>query len=380
MRGFAMTDAPAHEHKSFLRRHLGRMIGSIIVTASVLWAAEHFGLELIPKRAAFNGVRWWTVPVYVLLVIAMSYFRAARWRFLLRKVGAEIPQSKILRISLVGFAAILLLPFRLGEFVRPAMLREKGKVSFAAATGSIIGERIVDGFYLSIVLAIALLVVPKVSPLPEHIMGLPPRVTTAGVIGYAYFTFAGFSAALITIAVYFFARDFAKRATLAVFGIVSKNLAERLAHEAERLADGLHFLKSPRDAAGFMFESTLYWSINAAGMWLLAWGCGLAHADGTAVTYGEACAMMGMLGVTILIPGPPGLLGIFQAGMFCGMTLFFPSEIVASKGAVYAFLLFAVQVPLTTLAGGIALFSGGGGLSQIADADEAKDDESQAPS
>lgn len=374
-----MTDAPAHE-TSFFRRHIGRLIGSVIVTASVLWGAKHFGLELIPSGPAFAGVRWWTVPTYLVFVIVMTYFRAARWRFLLRKVGSEVPQKKILRVSMVGFAAILLLPFRLGEFVRPAMLREKGKVSFSAATGSIIGERVVDGFYLSVVLAIALLLVPKVVPLPEHIVGLPPQVTTAKVIGYAYFTLAGFTGALITIAVYFFAHDFAKRATLAVFGLVSKKLAERLAHEAERVADGLHFLKSPRDAAGFMFESTMYWGINAAGMWLLAWGCGLVHADGSAVTYFEACAMMGMLGVTILIPGPPGLLGIFQAGMFCGMALYFPEDVVVSKGGVYAFLLFAVQVSFTVIGGAIALFTGRGGLKELAAADTATDDESPAAS
>jgi glycosyltransferase 2 family protein len=372
-----MTDAPARE-TSFFRRHIGRLIGSVVVTISVLWGAKHFGLELIPKAASFANVRWWTVPVYLVFVIVMTYFRATRWRFLLRKVGAEVPREKILRVSMVGFAAILLLPFRLGEFVRPAMLREKGKVSFSAATGSIIGERIVDGFYLSLVLAIALLVVPKVSPLPDQIVGLPPQVTTAKVIGYAYFTLAGFTAALVTIAVYFFAHDFAKRATLAVFGIVSKKLAERLAHEAERLADGLHFLKSPKDAAGFMFESTMYWGINAAGMWLLAWGCGLEHADGSAVNYGEACAMMGMLGVTILIPGPPGLLGIFQAGMFCGMTLYFPTESVVGHGAVYAFLLFAVQVSFTIIGGAVALFMGRGGLSEIAAAETSTEEESKS--
>ena len=60
-------------------------------------------------------------------------------------------------------------------------------------------------------------------------------------------------------------------------------------------------------------------------MWLLAWGCGVVHADGSAITFGEACALMGMLGCTILIPGPPGLLGVFQAGIYAGMTMYFPT-------------------------------------------------------
>ncbi len=34
------------------------------------------------------------------------------------------------------------------------------------------------------------------------------------------------------------------------------------------------------DAFGFFVETTLYWTLNAGGMWLLAWGCGVVHADG----------------------------------------------------------------------------------------------------
>lgn len=365
-----MAEGP--KQVGFFRRHAGRFVLSIVVTVGVVWGLKHSGLELIPPRSSFDHVRWWTIPVYLVFVAVMSYFRGVRWRFLLRRV-ADVSRARVLRVSLVGFAAILLLPFRLGEFVRPAMLREKGKISFSAATGSVIADRIVDGLYLSTVLAIALFVVPTVHPLPEHIVGLP--VTTMQVRGYAAVTLAGFAGALATIAVYFFARRFAHRATIVVFGIFSKKLAERLAHEAERLADGLDVLRSPRDAAGFLFETTLYWMTNAAGMWFLAWGCGLVHADGSAPTFGEACGMMGMLGITILIPGPPGLLGIFQAGMFCGMSFYYPESVIREHGAVYAFMLFVTQVSATLLAGAVALFSGDGSLKDIAAAEADVKDE-----
>jgi uncharacterized protein (TIRG00374 family) len=368
-----MAELSPAPRPGFFRRHATRFVASIVVTVCLLWALKHSGLELVPSRAAFAHVRWWTVPTYVVFIAAMSFFRGTRWRFLLRRVADHVPTSRLVSISLVGFAAILLLPFRLGEFVRPAMLREKGKVSFSAATGSIIADRIVDGLYLSIVLAIALLFVPTVVPLPEHVVGLP--VTTAQVRGYAFFTLVGFAGALATIAVYFFARRFAHRATIAVFGIVSKKLAEKLAHEAERLADGLEVLRSPKDAFGYLLETTLYWGVNAAGMWFLAWGCGLEHADGSGPTFGEAAAMMGMLGITILIPGPPGLLGIFQAGLFCGMTFYYPQAIVEERGAAYAFLLFSVQVLFTLGAGAVALFAGHASLKDIAAAETDKEAE-----
>ena len=87
-------------------------------------------------------------------------------------------------------------------------------------------------------------------------------------------------------------------------------------------------------------------------MWLLAWGCGVVHADGSAITFGEACALMGMLGCTILIPGPPGLLGVFQAGIYAGMTMYFPLHVVTGAGSAYVFLLYVIQLVWTIARGG----------------------------
>ena len=158
------------------------------------------------------------------------------------------------------------------------------------------------------------------------------------------------------IAVFYFARNFARRATLAVFGIVSKKLAEKLADTASKLADGLHFLGRGRDAGPFLLETGLYWLVNACGMWVLAWGCGIVHEGGSPITLGECFALMGMLGAAILIPGPPGMLGVFQVGIFCGMTLYFPEDIVKSNGAVFTFLLYVIQFAWTILAAVGCLF------------------------
>jgi uncharacterized membrane protein YbhN (UPF0104 family) len=189
------------------------------------------------------------------------------------------------------------------------------------------------------------------------------------VRGYAFLTAAGFGALFVIMATYFYARDFARRATLAVFSIVSRPLAEKLATEAERLAHGLDFLSNGRAAVGFMFETTLYWVTNAASMWVLAWAAGMQHTDGSAPTFAESFALMGMLGVTILIPGPPGMLGIFQAGVFCGMTMYYPADIVKDRGAVYACLLFLIQVGLTVITASVAFLSGHTSLKAMADED-----------
>jgi hypothetical protein len=78
---------------------------------------------------------------------------------------------------------------------------------------------------------------------------------------------------------------------------------------------------------------------------------------------------MGMLGVTILIPGPPGLVGIFQTGIYCGMSMYFAPSVVLGEGAAFAFLLFVIQFFWQVVAAGIFLVGDRGALRALEEAE-----------
>lgn len=313
-----------------------------MITASVLYALYKEDFSFVPPKAAFAGVKWWVVPAYFASLAALSYFRAARWRYLLRGF-TDISLRRIITVSWIGFAAILILPLRIGEFVRPYMIRDTKKLTMSAATGTIVAERVVDGLFVSIVLAIALVVVPMASPLPEHVVGFD-KISMTKVRGLGFSVLLLFIIAFITIAVFYFQRAFAVAATHKIVGLVSKKLAEKLAGIASNLADGMRFLSSPRDAIPFLLETAAYWGINGASMWLLAWGTGVVHADGSPIRIEEGFALMGMLGAVILIPGPPGLLGVFHVGIYSGLTLYFSEHIIMTQGSVFTFLMYVTQL------------------------------------
>jgi uncharacterized protein (TIRG00374 family) len=332
------------------------------------------GLKIVPEGSDFAHVRWWVVAVYPLILGAFTWFRSVRWRFLLRGV-AEVPKKHLLAVSCIGFAAILLMPFRIGEFVRPYLIRTRPEarkagekmITMTAATSTVVAERVIDGLYVSVVLALALVLVPTVHPLPDTVVGLPVSVHQVRRFGYGMLGL--FGTAFTTIAVFYFARSWAHKTTLRVIGKVSLRLAEKLAGMAEKFADGLHVFGRGRDALGFLFETTLYWVLNVVGMWLLAWGCGVVHADQSGPTFGEACALMGMLGATIFLPGPPGMLGVFQAGIYAAMTMFYPTSVVVGAGAAYVFLLYTTQAVFQLLAGGLGLLIERGGLKALEEAE-----------
>jgi glycosyltransferase 2 family protein len=351
--------------RSFLRRHAVKLVASALITAGVIFTVTAGGLKLVPDSGDFSTVKWWGIALYVPTLVGTWWFRSVRWRFLLRSV-IEVPKIRIFAVSSAGFAAILLLPFRLGELARPYMLRTRpedivpGKpvLTMTTATTSIVAERVIDGLTLSLILAIVLVVVPTVHPLPDQVVGLP--ISVASVRASAFVLLGAFAAAFAVLAVFYFARSFAHRVTTAIVGRISPALAAKLTGLFEKLADGLHVLRSGRDVAGFLVETMLYWFFNALGMWLLAIGCGIVHGDGSSITFLESVGLMGMLGCAILIPGPPGLLGVFQAGIYAGMTMYFPTAIVTGPGAAYVFLVYGVQVVFTLALGAWGLWHEGG--------------------
>jgi glycosyltransferase 2 family protein len=375
-----MADALPKTH--FLRRHGFKLLASLLITVGLVAMLHKAGMAIVPPKSSFEHVRWWVIPVYVCTLAGMNYFRATRWRYLLREV-VHVPIPRILVVSWIGFAAILLMPFRLGEFVRPYMLKDGGpgigrdgkprEISITMATGNVVAERVVDGLYVSIVLAIALLTIPTVDPLPQKVVGLDVPVQRVREAGFGMLGL--FSFAFAVIAVFYFARGWARRMTLAIWGIISRPLGEKLAGMAEKFADGLHFMGRAGDAIPFLTETSIYWVCNVGGMWLMAWGCGVVHANGTPITFGETAALMGMLTVTILVPGPPGLLGVFQLGIYAGMTMYFPTEVVVGPGAAYVFLLYVIQFLWTCLAALACLILKRDALKTLTRAEQDREDD-----
>jgi hypothetical protein len=258
-----------------------------------------------------------------------------------------------LNAVLIGSAAVLLLPLRLGETARPLLIARTGRVSALAALGTVVAERIIDGLVLSLILGAALLAVPTIVPLPTQVIGIP--VAMGAVRGYAWTFLITFSAAFTAIAVFHAARGFGIKVVHATFGKLSPRLGQLIATTLDRFADGLSFFRYRGLALRFLLETGIYWFLGALGFWLLGWGTGVVHADQSIMSFGEACAIMGMLGIAAALPGPPGLIGLFQAGAYAAMTMYFPKDILTGPGSAFVFLLYVLQVGFVVLSAAVCL-------------------------
>ena len=251
-------------------------------------------------------------------------------------------------IKHIGYGALVLLPFRSGEAVRPLMIRRKGALSAWAATGTVAAERIVDGVVLSLILLAGLRLAPPQTPLPDHIGAL--AVPSAVVPRVAYAALAVFGVALAAMTIFYFARDFARRLTERIVGVVSARAAAWLADAVSRTADGLGFLPRARYSLPFILATFGYFLANVLGVALLVWGSGLGAFD-----LARACVIVGVLHIGVLLPNAPGYFGAFQLSVYAALALYYPPGNVANRGSAIVFVLYVTQIGLALAAAAVAL-------------------------
>lgn len=333
---------PPSTSPSLARRVLPKLAISLALGALFAWLVTRGGVPLIPPAEAFAQVAWWAVPVYVVTSLATHLVRATRWRLLIRPVKDDIPLWDGILINWIGFFAIFALPLRLGELARPALTKIRHGVSISAGLGTVAVERVVDGMVTSLCVVWALVALPQIPTDDELARSLPY---------YGGLAVSAFAAAFVALALFLWQRELAVRLVHGTVGRVSPRLGALVASKVVGVADGVRSIAAPRLALAFLVETTLYWGLNAAGMWLLGLGCGLD------LTFGHAIGVMGILAIGILLPAGPGLFGNFQLALSTALKLYFAEALVGTQGAVFIFLMYGTQAILITLAGVAPLYA-----------------------
>jgi len=333
--------------RTFLRAHGVKLAVSLVIAGAFVWTFQRGGLPLLPPWDALEEMDRGLFGAYLVVCAGWMVLRAARWRHLLAPI-AQVPLRRVIAVSFVGYTAVLLLPLRAGEFVRPYLIGRDGKVSMVAATGTIGAERVIDGLFLTLVLGACLQVAHPLSPLPDHIGKL--AIPVAAVPFYAYLALAGFLFAFAMMALFYWRAHWGDVLIGQTLGGISPKLAARVASLVKRLASGLKFLPNMKHVGPFMAETVVYWAMNGFCIWLLAKACRLDD-----LTLVQAFVVLGVLGVGIIVPAGPGLFGAFQASTYAALAMYFHDDVVLGRGAVFVFVLYVSQVVLQVAAGVLGL-------------------------
>ncbi|HXU83535.1 MAG TPA: lysylphosphatidylglycerol synthase transmembrane domain-containing protein [Polyangia bacterium] len=324
-----------------------KILVSLLVGAACVWLT----LRMIDLPATLTAIRQTTfsaVAVYLVTLAATHYFRATRWKYLLRPLGVSLPPARLLAASSVGFMGILLLPVRLGEFIRPYYVVRTGQSRMSAVLGTVAVERIVDGLVISILFFGCYLAADANTY--EAPLRLAAWVSLCGFVGLTVF---------LTLALTW--PDATVRTVLrfTLLAHLAPSLGARIADKLRALIEGFKVLHEPRDLLPFLAETILYWGSNGLGMWLLARGMGLD------ISLPAAYAAMAFTGVLISLPNSPGLVGQFEAGVILALRAYLPAEVLKSSGAAYAIALHGIQIVWYLSMGLLALLFVGGRATSL---------------
>jgi glycosyltransferase 2 family protein len=262
---------------------------------------------------------------YLGLNAVMHFCRSWRWNNLLAPLRVRLTAGPLLAISSVGFLAILALPARLGEFVRPGLIRQRAHISASAGLGTVAVERVVDGLMISLFVFCAF-------------FALRGPTAPGWMMPTAYAALGVFSAALVFL-IFALRRpeatvEFCLKMSL--LPRLAPRFAERVAAKLHELIRGFAALHDVRNMLGFAGWSLLYWGANGMSLWLLAqpfMNLSMFGAFGT----------MGLVAVGITLPNSPGLVGQFQWFTLLGLSLYLGPEVLRGGSPVHVqALAFAI--------------------------------------
>lgn len=317
-----------------MKRFIQTFVGLGISVAAIAFLLRGKQIDVIWAEMLGADYRWlWP---YLIILTAIHIVRTVRWGILLEPV-AKIPFGKLNAASAVGIMALVILPFRLGEFARPYLVAERPRIRVSATLSSVVVERVADGLFTAILLFCTLLAVP------QGTRGLH-AFRVAGVV--VFVAFAGLLAFLILA---YRNRPRAVRLTHRMLDPLSKKIADRAAGMMDAFIHGLRLVPSRAKVALFFFLTFLYWAINGYGIQIFA------RSFGFELGLIDAYTVLGVLVVGVMIPAGPGMVGTFQAAVVGGLSLFVPNA--GERALAFANVLWLVQMAQQVLFGLVFLFS-----------------------
>lgn len=322
---------------------------SLRVVISLVLTALFLALFL---RAFDLGAAWRSLraasPALVAMSVAINLvgfvLRAYRWRVLLAPVRPGLGMYNLTSTTFIGFMVSFLVPFRLGEVVRPVLLARRERLSAGAALATIALERLLDalavmGLFLLFVLSprgAALLAAPAggAAPAPGALV-LRQAVTASAVL-------AGIGVAAVGLLVAFPHTVLAAARRLAPGGV--GGAAARLIEPLERFVSGFAVVRRGRGLALSVALSFALWLLIDLGVL-----CGV-RALGLSLALPDIFALMVPLAIGIAVPTPGGV-GPYEFLAQISLTDLWGVD--APRAAAAAVTLHAIAL-LPTIAAGLA--------------------------
>ena len=349
-----------------------KMAASFIGGIFISVAALYFAFKNVPLAELFNYLAsinyFWVLPA-VALVLLSFLLRAWRWRIILES-ESKISLRRAYHPMMIGFMINCVLPGRLGEVARPAILQKEEKVPFTTGLATVIAERIFD---ICILLLLFMLTVGMLQINPDqnvifgsYNLNLDTLQTVFngllklgallifGVVLFSLGKIRIFFYGVIRYApelLFFAGEDFRSS--------VRRKICEPLIGILKNIARGFALIRSPKKLLYCAALSILIWGLAALSYYVFSLGC-----PGINLAYLEITTVMVIVCFFISLPSVPGWWGLWEAGGIFALSLF---GVSAKEAAGFTLANHAIQVFPVIIAGFISAMLLSVNIRQLSD-------------
>jgi len=307
-----------------------KYVGGFLLAGGLLWWVLR-GIDPQMLWTHLRGASILGLVAAAVVGVGHNVFRVLRWRALLEPVRPDLPFRPMFVAVILGYATSWVVPGRLGEVVRPALLAGRERLPLGPCLGSVLADRLLDGVALLVFFAVGV----AVTPLSEETLG------HASLIRGGALAMVGLIS--VPIVVLLVASNARERASKALEG--RRGALGWLGRTVLALSQGVEALKRPALLARVAVHTVLAWLMIAGATWI-----GL-RAVGVGISFGETLILMPLLALGIALPTPGGA-GGYHAAMRVGLIQLFG---VGESLAVGAGLLVHAVMVLPIVALGVIL-------------------------
>jgi uncharacterized protein (TIRG00374 family) len=322
---------------------------SLILGLAVSVLAMYLAFRNVPfddLLSYFESINYaWLFPAVATLLVSFA-LRAYRWKIILEPAG-DIGFWQAFHPLMIGFMINCILPGRVGEVARPAILQKKEKIPFSTGLATVAAERVFDVGMLILLFAVLLGTI-KINPNLDIVFG-KYHLNKALLTSVGKGTFKLLLLLIVGIILVSYNKTREKMNAVILWlpqmlffvGPDAKNkiqnrICRPVVSFVENIATGFMLVKYPARMFICIGLTIVIWLLAAFSYYLMSLGC-----PGIELSFIEITAMMVILCFFIALPSVPGYWGIWEAGGVFALLLFG----VSSKAAAgFTLANHAVQV------------------------------------
>lgn len=321
---------------------------SFVFGAAISVAALYISFRNVPVDDLlkyFSSINYlWAIPAG-LVGLSTFIFRALRWQAIMRPVR-KISFVQSFHPVMISFMLNAILPGRIGEAARPAILLKNENIPFSTGLATVAVDRLFDVIFMFLLFSV---IMANITIDPDFVVNFGGYHLNKEVLSSAGRDMIGIGVIIILgIFLLIFGKtrniiDYLISKLPLLFFLAGASFKKKIEYKIcvpaqkilKNFSDGFLLIKSPKTIFICICYTIIIWLLCALSYYLLAFGCPRIN-----ISFIEFTAVMIIVCFFIALPSAPGYWGLWEAGGIFAMAIF---GVSARDAAGYTLINHVIQ-------------------------------------